>query len=113
MEDLKGKSQTEIEAGLCEEVTLPKLNLLNLPISLIDTRDCFVFDIVDVETLNLGPGRENVIKKTFYFDPEVVPSNYDKYLDPESNTKEYKSYPIGCTTYENFFGHNEMKEMEI
>jgi len=66
-----------------EETILPKMNLLNIPISLIDTRDCFVFDpIIDIEILNLGPGRDNVIKKTFYFDPDVIPSNFDKYLDP-------------------------------
>jgi hypothetical protein len=95
-------------------VILPKLNLLNLPISLIDTRDCFVFDpIIDIEKLNLGPGRENVIKKTFYFDPEVIPSNFDKYLDPALDKNDYKSYPVGCTTFENFFGHDEMKQMEL
>jgi hypothetical protein len=89
-----------------------------LPISLIDTRDCFVFDpIVIEEKLNLGPDRENVIKKTYYFDPNVVPSNYDRYLDKElirdkSKLKEATSYPVGCTTYENFFTHEEMFQME-
>jgi hypothetical protein len=100
----------KIQDSLFKDATLPKLNLLNLPISLIDTRDCFVFDpIVDVEKLNLGPGRENVIKKTFYFDPDVVPSNFDKYLDPAIDKNDYRSYPVGCTTFENFFTHDEMK----
>ena len=89
------------------------MNLLNIPISLIDTRDCFVFDpVVDIEKLNMGLGRENVIKRTFYFDPEVTPSNYDKYLDPANSKNDYKSYPVGCITYENFFSHEEMYAME-
>ena len=63
---------------------MPKMNQLYLPVSLIDTRDCFVFDaIIDIETVNMGPGREAIVKKTFYFDPDVVPDNYDKYLDQE------------------------------
>jgi hypothetical protein len=93
-----------------EEVSVPKLNLLILPISLMDTRDCFVFDpIVVTERVNLGPGRENVIKRRFYFDPEVLPDNYGRYLDEEKLkenpdlAKDYKMYPVGCTTYENFF----------
>lgn len=67
------------------------MNQLTLPISLMDTRDCFVFDpIVVAEKLNLGPGREHVIRKKFYFDPEVVPDNYDKYLDHEALKKDPK-----------------------
>lgn len=40
------------------------------PITLINTRDCFVYDLYVKETkLNLGKGKENVIKKEFYFTP--------------------------------------------
>ncbi len=85
----------------------------------MDTRDCFVFDpIVVTERLNLGPGRENVLKKSFYFDPEVYPDNYDNYLDSDAIKKDpklmkdYKSFPVGTTTYENFFSHEEMLKME-
>ena len=97
---------------------MPKMNQLYLPLSLMDTRDCFVFDpIVNEEKLNLGPGRENVVKKVFYFDPEALPDNYDKYIDQEKKDPEivsrYESYPVGCTAYENFFTHEEMTKMEL
>lgn len=92
---------------------------MSIPISLIDTRDCFVFDlIVDEEILNMGPSREKIIKRTFYFDPDCIPSNYDPYLDykaikkDKSLLKNYRTFPAGCTTYENFFSHEEMVEME-
>ncbi len=72
----------------------------------MDTRDCFVFDpIVESERVNLGPGRENVVKKRFYFEPEVIPENYGKYRDEKEDPKSYRAYPVGATTYENFFTH--------
>ena len=85
----------------------------------MDTRDCFVFDpIVVVDKVNMGPGRENVIRKRFYFDPEVLPDNYGRYLDEEKLKenpdliKDFKMYPVGATSYENFFTHDEMLKME-
>ena len=89
-----------------------------MPLTLIDTRDCFAFDlIVDKEIVSLGPGREKVIKKTYYFDPEVVPDNFSPYVTEDakkdvSKKSDYHSYPAGCTSYENFFTHSEMKDME-
>ena len=48
-----------------------------IPITLISTRDCFVYDLyVKQTTLNLGKNRETVIKKEYYFKPESVPENY-------------------------------------
>ena len=67
----------------------------------------------------MGVGREKVVKKEFYFDPNCYPSNYDSYIDKKalksnpSMKKDYKLYPAGCTTYENFFSHEEMQKMEI
>jgi hypothetical protein len=85
----------------------------------MDTRDCFVFDpIVVTDRVNLGPGRENVIRKRFYFDPDILPDNYGRYLDAEKIkedpelAKDYKMYPVGATTYENFFSNEEMVKME-
>jgi len=41
-----------------------------VPITLINTRDCFAYDLKSIDTcINMGPGRENVIKKEFIFDP--------------------------------------------
>lgn len=49
--------------------------------------------------------------------PDNLPTNYDKYLPKEvrgdkEKMKDPESYPVGCVTYENFFTHEEMKEME-
>ena len=53
---------------------------LPVPITLINTRDCFAYDITSIDThLNLGPGRQNVIKKEYIFDPSIpggYPSNF-------------------------------------
>lgn len=39
-----------------------------IPVTLINTRDCFVYDLYVKETkVNLGKGRENAIKKEYYF----------------------------------------------
>lgn len=53
---------------------------LPIPITLINTRDCFAYDLKCVETkVNMGPGRENVIKREWMFDPSIddgYPANY-------------------------------------
>lgn len=50
-----------------------------IPTTLINTRDCFAYDLLYTEeVLNLGKGRENVIKKEYYYDPSIeggYPSN--------------------------------------
>ena len=100
---------------LGESVKISKMNLVNIPLSLMDSRDCFVFDpIVEEEIVSFGPGGENVIKKTFYFGPDVLPDNYDNYIDKEAAQKDenyvknYKNLRVGCTCYENFFTNEEM-----
>ena len=51
-----------------------------IPTTLINTRDCFAYDLKYVETkINMGDNRPNVIKKEYYFDPEVengYPENF-------------------------------------
>ena len=43
-----------------------------IPISLINTRDCFVYDLRFVETkINMGRNRPNVIKKEYYFNLSI------------------------------------------
>lgn len=47
-----------------------------------------------------------------------LPDNYRNYIeDPEILKNEEKkydplNYPVGCTTFENFFTHEELLEME-
>jgi len=49
---------------------------LPVPVTLINTRDCFAYDLKCTnEILNLGKGRENVVKKEYYFDP-TTPNSY-------------------------------------
>jgi len=53
---------------------------LPVPVTLINTRDCFAYDLkYTEEKLNLGEGREEVIRKKYYFDPEIdngYPENF-------------------------------------
>jgi hypothetical protein len=40
-----------------------------VPVTLINTRDCFAYDLkYTEEVINMGKGREKVIKKEYYFD---------------------------------------------
>lgn len=89
-----------------------------VPVTLINTRDCFAYDLMYTEEiLNLGKGRENVIKKEYYFDPSVeggFPQNYKQTMGYDSKTdmKDINNLKVGVTCYENFFSHEEMDEME-
>ena len=53
---------------------------LPVPVTLINTRDCFAYDLkYTEEKLDLGDGRGAVIKKEYYFDPEIesgYPENF-------------------------------------
>lgn len=63
-----------------ERAEVPKMGHLNVPVTLIDTRDCFAFDLLaKEEVVDMGPDRRKVIKKTYYFDPECVPDNFGPY----------------------------------
>lgn len=52
-----------------------------MPLTLINTRDCFVHDLIVKETLvDLGPKRKQVIKREYFFNPLTVPANYKSVL---------------------------------
>lgn len=85
---------------------------------MINTRDCFAYDLKTIDTvLNLGKGRENVIKKEYTFDPEIdgaYPENFKQVLSLPKNAdmKDSQNLKVGVTCYENFYTHEEMDEME-
>lgn len=64
--------------------------------------------------MNLGKGRENVIKKEFYFLPSELPDNYRQVigLPKDADLSDVEKLRVGITTYENFYQNKEMKEME-
>jgi len=42
-----------------------------IPVTLINTRDCFVYDLYVKETvLNRGKGREKILQKEYFFTPD-------------------------------------------
>ena len=85
------------------------------PITLISTRDCFVYNLHVKETVtNLGKGRENVIKKEFFFRPNELPENYRQVvgLPKDADVSDIETLRVGITTYENFYQNGDMKDME-
>ena len=89
-----------------------------VPITLINTRDCFAYDLkYTEEVLNLGPGRENVVKKEYYFDPAIAggyPENLKTVLGlaDDADMTDINNLKIGVTCFENFYTHEQMEEME-
>lgn len=77
--------------------------------TLINTRDCFAYDLKAIETeVNMGPGREKVIKKEWIFDPAIdggYPSNFMQVLGLPKNAdmKDVNNLKVGITCYENFY----------
>jgi hypothetical protein len=46
-------------------------------VTLINTRDCFVYDLFVKESIvNLGKNRQNIIKREYYFPLDEIPENY-------------------------------------
>ena len=77
----------------------------NLPLYTVDTRDCFSFDpVVKQSTVRLR-GRD-VTKKEYFFDPDNVPNNFEYF------EKQFPDKRIGVVTYENYFSHEELLEIE-
>lgn len=80
-----------------------------IPVTLINTRDCFAFDVKNIESvINMGKGRENVIKREYYFDPSFensFPDNFKKVLGlhPNTDMNNIENLKIGVTSYENFW----------
>jgi hypothetical protein len=79
------------QCNFIEQAEVPKMTHLTLPLTLIDTRDCFAYDLIAKEEIvNLGPGRDKVLKKTYYFDPECVPDNFAPYASKSPNTNTFR-----------------------
>lgn len=86
-----------------------------IPVTLINTRDCFVYDLFIKETvLNRGKGRENILMKEYFFTPECVPDNYRQVvgLPKDADMTNIENMRVGITTYENFYSNEELKNME-
>ena len=71
---------TELDASLFikdenpNEILGQLAGSLPIPLTLINTRDCFVHDLYVKETpLNMGKGRENVIKREYFFTKDTLP----------------------------------------
>ena len=51
-----------------------------IPTTLINTRDCFAYDLKYIESkINMGENRPQVLKKEYYFDPSIengYPENF-------------------------------------
>jgi hypothetical protein len=91
---------------------------LPVPVTLINTRDCFAYDLkYTEEILNLGKDRPAVIKKEYHFDPSIpnaYPGNFRTVmgLQKEADMKDVKNLKVGVTAYENFYTPEEMDKME-
>jgi len=107
-----------------------KLKRSKVPITFINTRDCFAFDLVVRETiLNYedlkfveGEGtRMGVVKTEYFFEPDNLPENYNLFITEEKralfkrNPKARRSafnYPVGITCFNNFFSQTELIAIE-
>ena len=89
-----------------------------IPTTLINTRDCFAYDLKYVETkYDMGDKRPQVIKKEYYFDPEIengYPENFKQVLGLSSTAdmSQIENLKIGVTCYENFFTPDELNKIE-
>lgn len=101
------KGRVEIANSLPNVINNLNFNTNNLPLPMyiISTRDCFVFDLIVKETIINNQGRQ-YLKKDYYFDPKNIPSNYSKFIQTSDNLR------VGIVTYENFFSHNKLLEIE-
>jgi len=83
-----------------------------VPVTLINTRDCFAYDLsYTEEIINAGKGREKVIKKEYYFNPEyhqTFPENFKQVvgLRHDADMSDINNLKIGVTCYENFFSQD-------
>lgn len=76
-----------------------------MPLYYISTRDSFAFDLIEKVTYVFMNNRQ--VKKTqYFFDPNNLPSNFKLFK------KDFPDYRVGCTTYNNFFSHDELLEIE-
>lgn len=87
-----------------------------LPATMINTRDCFAFDLAVVETVLPRQDKKSIVKRQFYFEESNLPENYKLFMT-QTNVKikvrgNKKLYPVGVTTYDHMFTHEEKQEME-
>ena len=76
-----------------------------LPMYIISTRDCFVFDLNVKEELIDFENRK-ILRKEFYFYKQNIPSNFQKFKSSPDDLR------VGIVTYENFFSNEELCEIE-
>jgi hypothetical protein len=80
-------------------------NHLPLPMYIISTRDCFVFDL-DVKVDEVLMKGKRYIKREYLFKPENMPSNFHKFQTSSDDRR------VGVVTYENFFSNEQLTKME-
>ena len=77
----------------------------SLPLYTVDTRDCFSYDPIIKETKVIMRGRE-VTKKEYFFEQDQLPSNFAFFKE------RFPDGRIGVVTYEGFFSHEELTQLE-
>ena len=93
----------------------------SLPLYLINTRDSFAFDLIEKVTEVNFNGRKAIktglidfdniklipfLSIDYYFDPHTHPLNFKAFVD------KFPDYHVGVTTYNNFYSHEELCEIE-
>jgi len=98
------ETDKDIIANL-SEISVNKVQNDPLPMYIISTRDCFVYDVYYIESFLNYNGRK-ITRKEFFFEKENFPSNLCKFINDREELR------VGCVTYENFFTNEELKEIE-
>ena len=88
-----------------------------IPVTLIDSRDCFVYDLKFTEELMKAGERTPIVKKQYYFrleDSDSLPSNFRSTLglSEDADLSTIDDLKVGVTCYENVFTTAELDEME-
>ena len=109
--NLKDKLELKLDDNPIDILSQLK-NSTPTPLTLINTRDCFVNDLHVKETVvDLGPNRRQVIKREFFFTPDTLPENYRSVvgLSKDVDLNNIENLRVGVTTYENFYSNEELK----
>lgn len=64
--------------------------------------------------MNLGKGRENSLKKEYFFNLDSIPDNYRAVvgIPKDELIDDVERLRVGVTTYESFYSNEEMNHME-
>jgi hypothetical protein len=83
-------------------------------LTLIKTRDCFAYDLYVKESLvDMGPARQSVVKREYFFTPATVPENYVQVVGAAAvDLGLVENLRVGVTTYQSFYSHEELLNME-